>query len=124
MSKSSGKTAAAASGGPPSQTPDQQLASIISEKLVKSLHPDTQTLDGAWIGQLMNQMGEVIDKSARILFKSLGGILALQDRLAEEWHAWRANPGAREVGERPAVEVERAEPVSPSGALAGGSLNM
>jgi Zn-dependent protease with chaperone function len=58
---------------------------LLSEPLVPNLSAGTQTLDGAWIGRLLTQMGEVIDKTARILFKSLGGLLALQERLAERW---------------------------------------
>ncbi len=62
---------------------------LLSERLVRGLSADTNTLDGAWINQLMNQMGEVIDKTARILFKSLGGLLLLQERIAESWIAAR-----------------------------------
>jgi len=35
----------------------------------------------------MGQLREVIDKAARTLFKSLGGLLALQERIAERWVA-------------------------------------
>jgi Zn-dependent protease with chaperone function len=87
---------------------------LLSEKLVKNLHPDTQTLDGAWIGQLMNQMGEVIDKSARILFKSLGGLLALQERIAERW----AEARTRALTDPAAPEG--AEGAEPAPALADG----
>jgi Zn-dependent protease with chaperone function len=62
---------------------------LLSEPLVANLSAGTQTLDGAWIGRLMNQMGEVLDKLARILFKSLGGILAVQENLADRWLAAR-----------------------------------
>lgn len=65
---------------------------LLSERLVPALHPETTSLDGAYIGRLMNQIGEVIDKSARILFKSLGGLLALQEQIAERWLAAIANP--------------------------------
>ena len=58
---------------------------LLSEPLIKNLTAGTQTLDGNWINALMSQMGEVIDKLRRILFKSLGGILALQESLADRW---------------------------------------
>jgi hypothetical protein len=49
------------------------------------------TLDGELIGRFLEQLGEVIDKAQRIQLKSLGGILALQERLAEQW----SSPGHR-----------------------------
>jgi Zn-dependent protease with chaperone function len=67
---------------------------LLSEPLVRGLHAETSSLDGAWIQRLMNQMGEVIDKSARVLFKSLGGLLALQERIAERWTTARTAPPA------------------------------
>jgi Zn-dependent protease with chaperone function len=48
------------------------------------------TLDGKWIQQFMEQLGEVLDKTQRVHFKSLGGILSLQERIAEQWSAARA----------------------------------
>jgi hypothetical protein len=35
----------------------------------------------------MGQLREVIDKTARALFKSLGGLLALQETIAGKWLA-------------------------------------
>ena len=58
---------------------------LLSEPLIKNLSAGTQTLDGVWINQLMSQMGEVLDKLARILFKSLGAILTLQEKIAARW---------------------------------------
>jgi Zn-dependent protease with chaperone function len=60
---------------------------LLSEPLIKNLHGGETSLDGTWINPFFAQMGEVIDKSARILFKSLGGLLALQERIAERWAA-------------------------------------
>jgi hypothetical protein len=60
---------------------------LLTEPLIPNLSYSTQTLGGEWIGQFMNQMGEVIERAARILFKSLGGLLALQERIAERWAA-------------------------------------
>jgi hypothetical protein len=57
----------------------------------------------------------VIDKTARILFKSLGGILAIQERLAERWLAARekaASPPPPDAppADAPGVESPVAEP--------------
>ncbi len=58
---------------------------LLTSPVIKNLPADTQTLDGAWINHFMNQVNEVLDKLARVLFKSLGGLLALQERIAEHW---------------------------------------
>ncbi len=58
---------------------------LFKQKLIRKLPDNARSLDGAWIQEFMNQLGEVIDKSARILFKSLGGLLRSQERLADEW---------------------------------------
>ncbi len=58
---------------------------LLAEPLMDNLPASTNSLDGAWVQQLLNQTGEVIDKAARVLFKSLGGLLLLHERLAERW---------------------------------------
>jgi hypothetical protein len=63
---------------------------LLSKPLVHPLAAQEQTLDGQWIGQLLGQLAEVIDKTKRIHFKSLGGVLALQQRIAERWHEKQA----------------------------------
>lgn len=69
-------------------TAGQPLTSLLrTEPLIRNLHHDIKTLDGQWIGTFMGQLQEVIQKLARVLFKSLGGLLALQERIAERWHA-------------------------------------
>ncbi len=65
---------------------------LLSEPLIANIPAGTQTLDGTWINQLLNQMGEALDKLARILFKSLGGILALQESIADRWAARASTP--------------------------------
>jgi hypothetical protein len=56
------------------------------------LEPLGHSIDGAWIGRLLEQLGEVIDKTKRIHFRSLGGILTLQEQIAEQWAAAHAAP--------------------------------
>jgi hypothetical protein len=69
-------------------TAGQPLNTLLrTEPLIGNLHHDIKTLDGEWIGTFMGQLQEVMQKLARTLFKSLGGLLALQERIAERWHA-------------------------------------
>ena len=57
--------------------------------------PDAQTIDPSWIQQFLAQLGEVQDKLKRLLFKSLGGILAAQDQIVQQWKAsWAGAAGA------------------------------
>jgi hypothetical protein len=82
---------------------------LLEGKVIRNLPADTTSLDGKWINDLMNQVGEVTEKSARILFKSLGGILALQDRIAADWHVSRqpvAKGSEGVTGEGPVTPVE------------------
>jgi hypothetical protein len=43
--------------------------------------------EGDWLACILGQLGEVCQRTQRLLGKSFGGILALQERLAEEWSA-------------------------------------
>ena len=76
---------------------------LLSEPLVRNLRADTESLDGVWINRLLGQMGEVADRAARVLFKSLGGLLALQEGIAERWAARASAPTSPDPapGERP-----------------------
>lgn len=65
---------------------------LFTGRLLKPLPADTTTLNGKWVGELFTQATEVSDKAARILFKSLGVILTLQDQIAADWHARRDDP--------------------------------
>jgi hypothetical protein len=88
---------------------------LLSEPLIKNLHGGETSLDGTWINPFFAQMGEVIDKSARILFKSLGGLLALQERIAERWAA--PPPAATE--DAPPAETQDKPPAEPQEATTG-----
>lgn len=72
-------------------------AFLMTRPLIRPLSGNESSLDGTWIGQFLEQLGEVIDKSQRIHFKSLGGILALQERIAERWAAPRTAPSPSPV---------------------------
>jgi Zn-dependent protease with chaperone function len=79
-------------------TPGEPLgAFLLSRPLIPQLSGASNCLDGEWIGQFLEQLGEMLDKAQRIHFKSLGGILTLQEKLAEQFtvpeHAPSRPPG-------------------------------
>src|SRR5262249_3051041 len=77
---------------------------LLDKKLVHALDSDENTLRGEWITKLMNQIGEVQEKRRRIHFKSLGGILILQDRIYRRWKDYLASmPTVAPVVEEPAA---------------------
>jgi Zn-dependent protease with chaperone function len=58
---------------------------LLDRPLVPALAPKTSSLDGQWINAFLEQLNEVITRLRRIHFKSLGGILSLQENIAREW---------------------------------------
>lgn len=81
---------------------------ILDGKLVPE--PPLSELKGAWVQKLMNQLLGVKNRCFRLHFKSVGGILALQEKIAAAWTAARA-PVPAEVVEVVAAEVIPAEVV-------------
>jgi hypothetical protein len=75
---------------------------LLNQPPIPRLSGGSNRVDGEWIGRFLKQLGEVIEKTERIHFKSLGGILALQEKTAEQW----SGP------ERPAVPPAEGEPVT------------
>jgi Zn-dependent protease with chaperone function len=74
-------------------TPGEPLGPfLLSQPLVVQLGNNQQSLDGNWIAKLLEQFVEVLDKCRRILSKSQGGILALQETIAERWTVVKAVP--------------------------------
>ncbi len=57
---------------------------LLQKSLVATLAADTQTINPEWIQRFMAQAGEIQDKLRRLLFKSMGGILALQEQIAQK----------------------------------------
>jgi Zn-dependent protease with chaperone function len=57
-------------------------AFLLTRPLVRPLKPRAQRITGKWLRQLMQQLEEVHSKTRRLYFKSLGQILALQERIA------------------------------------------
>lgn len=83
---------------------------LLDKKLVHSLDSGENTLRGDWINKLMGQIGEVQEKLRRIHFKSLGGILLLQDRVHQRWKdQLAAMPTVEALTEEPAA----GKPASP-----------
>jgi Zn-dependent protease with chaperone function len=65
--------------------PGQSLGSyLLTERLIDP-HTSSTGLDGDWINRFLEQLGEVIGRAQRIQSKSLGGILALQEKIAAQW---------------------------------------
>jgi Zn-dependent protease with chaperone function len=57
---------------------------LLEERLVRGLSSADRSIDGEWIGQLLRQLGGALQRIRRIHFKSLGGILALQESIARQ----------------------------------------
>jgi Zn-dependent protease with chaperone function len=84
---------------------------LLDKKLVHALARDEDMIRGAWVSKLMNQIGEVHAKLRRIHFKSLGGVLILQDRIYRKWKDYLASmPTVAAVPEEPAPTVAPATP--------------
>src|SRR5262249_38896372 len=66
------------------------LGQFLSTRPIPSeLSPQETSLNGVWIQNLINAMIEVLDKGRRIQSKSMGGILALQETIADRWRQLR-----------------------------------
>jgi Zn-dependent protease with chaperone function len=74
---------------------------ILPEKLVPE--PPLSYVKGNWCQKLVDQLGSVRSKCFRLHFKSVGGILALQEKIAAAWVAARAPVGAEVI--EPGVET-------------------
>jgi hypothetical protein len=58
---------------------------LLDETLIKEL-PE-EYVDTRWVKKMYLQLGQVLKKSARLYFKSLGNILAMQEQIAKEFNA-------------------------------------
>jgi hypothetical protein len=56
---------------------------ILEGKLVPE--PPTRFIKGEWVDKLMTQLNHVRNRCFRLHFKSIGGILALQEKIAAAW---------------------------------------
>jgi hypothetical protein len=56
------------------------------------------TITGEWLGKLMARLQGMLNRLRRVHFKSLGSLLAFQEKLATEWQASTA-PGPTMVTE-------------------------
>jgi Zn-dependent protease with chaperone function len=61
---------------------------LLPKSLIYDLSPDQNTISPEWIQQFLGQLAEVQSKLSRLLFKSLGGILATQEAIVNN----RAKP--------------------------------
>jgi Zn-dependent protease with chaperone function len=86
----------------------ENLASfILPEKMVPE--PPLSYVKGTWCQKLVDQLGSVRSKCFRLHFKSVGGILALQERIAAAWKEARA-PIPAEIVEPEALLAAEAIP--------------
>jgi hypothetical protein len=60
---------------------------LLPRSLVHELSDTERSLDGKWIARFMEQFTEVSDRAQRIHSKSLGAILALQEKIANDWQS-------------------------------------
>ncbi len=94
---------------------NENLADFILEgKMVPE--PPLSYVKGAWIDKLMTQLQGVRLKCFRLHFKSVGGILALQEKIAAKWKAAREPVAAEVIDAEPiaAEEVIAAEVIPAS----------
>jgi hypothetical protein len=71
---------------------------LLESKLVAGISKHDEALSGKWIRTLSEQIREVRKKVDRVHFKSLGGILALQERIARECcECWSNLPSAEAI---------------------------
>ncbi len=61
---------------------------ILEDKLVSE--PPLSYVKGKWVEKLLRQLDSVRSRCFRLHWKSVGGILALQEKIAEEWKKQRA----------------------------------
>ncbi len=86
----------------------ENLADFILEgKMVPE--PPLSYVKGVWIDKLMTQLNGVKNKCFRLHFKSVGGVLALQERIAAQWKTMR-EPIEAEVIEAVGAEAVPALP--------------
>lgn len=69
-------------------TEGERLADVILDGPVVP-EPPLSEIQGAWVEKLMNQLLDVKNRCFRLHYKSVGGILALQERVAAGWLAAR-----------------------------------
>lgn len=63
---------------------------LLDERVVEDLPTGSNSIEGEWVSRLMQQLHQVQSKSSRIHYKSLGAILALQEKIAATWRSGAA----------------------------------
>jgi Zn-dependent protease with chaperone function len=70
---------------------------LLDETLIKEL-PETY-VDTKWLDKMWRQLSQVLKKSCRLYFKSVGNILAMQEQIAKEFNAMQPPPAIPDEGE-------------------------
>jgi hypothetical protein len=88
---------------------------LLDQELVREL-PES-VIRGRWVGKLMDQLETVKTRAARLHGKSLGGILKLQEQIAEAYLAPKHAPASEILDVEPYEPPISGEPgdVSPPG---------
>ncbi len=60
---------------------------LLTRDLVKEFRPVVYSLKVKWVQKFLKQMVEVKERVRRLHFKSMGAILALQEKITKEWRA-------------------------------------
>jgi Zn-dependent protease with chaperone function len=79
---------------------------LMTRALLPRLSGDPNCLAGDWVSRFLQQLGDVLIRGRRFHFKSLGGILALQESIAAQWSTCsRSAAGDGIVAGTPATSV-------------------
>jgi Zn-dependent protease with chaperone function len=65
---------------------------LLDEPLLPPLDHSGETPFGPWLNCFLRQFGDVLDRTRRVHFKSLSGVLALQEEIARRWQERQAAP--------------------------------
>ena len=75
---------------------------LLNKNLTEGLSKYEQRISERWIGRLLDQFNEMKSKVDRIHFKSLAGILVLQEKIGNECtHRWDKLPAVKPVAAQP-----------------------
>ena len=78
-------------------------ACLLDEVLVGPQPGPEDRIDGGWAAALAKQVSQIEERSRRLYFKSMGAILARQEKIAAAWREKHPDPT---VPEEPAPSTE------------------
>jgi Zn-dependent protease with chaperone function len=90
---------------------------LLEKQVVKGLRPSARTLTVKWISKFLQQLSVVEDRARRIHFKSLGGILALQEDISRRWiarHTGKEVPAPAAPAKPSSAKTAAVKPAAPT----------